>query len=286
MKYAFIARESASYPILALCKALQVSRSGFYEWKHRAPSKHAQKDAALLQHLRRIHRVSRERYGLIKAWKALQQEGIAVGRNRIARLRAEHRIYAKRRRRFVLTTKSKYSHEIPPNLLNRQFTVSAANKVWAGDVTFIATQGGWLYLAVLIDLYSRKVVGWSMSRRNNSTLVNDCLIMALQRRKPEAGLIHHSDRGRTYDTKELRALFKSYGLIASMSRKGNCWDNAVVESFFGQLKNELVCDRIFQTVDVAKTALFEYIEVFYNRQRLHQTLGYATPEQYEMRNVA
>lgn len=269
-----------------MCKAFDVSRSGFYEWKRRRPSQHAQDDKKLVQQLHRVHLRFRERYGLIKAWKTLKQEGVMVGRNRVARLRAEQQIYARRRRRFVVTTKSKYTHDVPSNLLNRQFTVARANKVWVGDVTFIATRSGWLYLAVLIDLYSRKVVGWSMSRSNNGELVNNCLTMAIGRRSPPVGVIHHSDRGKTYDTKELKQLLKSNGMIASMSRKGNCWDNAVVESFFGQLKNELVCGQIFHSVDKAKTAIFEYIEVFYNRQRMHQTLGYATPEQFEINNVA
>lgn len=286
MKYAFIEQHRGTYAIQAMCGVLQVSRSGFYAWRSREPSIHAQQDVQLLGHLRRIHQHSRENYGLLKAWKTLQQQGIACGRNRVARLRAAHDIYARRRRRFVVTSRSRHTPGIAPNVLNRQFRVAGPNQVWVTDVTFIATRQGWLFLAVMIDLFSRRVVGWSMSNRNNRELARNCLLMSVHQRTPQIGLIHHSDQGVTYSSAESRQLLQQHGMIASMSRRGDCWDNAVAESFFGQLKNELICGAVFNTMAEGRSAIFDYIEVFYNRQRLHQTLGYVTPEQFEMNAVA
>lgn len=281
MRYGFIQAQRAFYPVILLCRVMQVSRSGFYAWQGRGSSVRDQANAWLLDQILRIHRQSREHYGLRKVWQALHSEGISVGKNRIARLRRQHEIYSKRQRRFVITTRSRHREGIALNHLNRQFNVARPNEVWVGDVTFIPTREGWLYLAVLLDLYARKVVGWAMSARNNGALVLDCLNMAIARRRPPSGLIHHSDRGVTYATPAYRQRLAERGMVPSMSGKRDCWDNAVAESFFGTLKNELVHDADFRSRDEARLVIFEYIEVFYHRQRLHQTLNYQTPQVFE-----
>ncbi len=198
MKYAYIKDHHPSSSIAAMCRALPASRSGYYAWRHRKETPRARNRRSLLADIRRVHDQSKQRYGIIKYWKQLNQEGIRCGRDQVAGLREVHNIYAKRRRRFVVTTRSKHRHWIAPNRLQRDFTAIAPNHVWVGDVTFIATRTGWLYLAILIDLYSRKVVGWSMSNSNNGTLVKEALTMAIEHRKPTPGLIHHTDRGSTY----------------------------------------------------------------------------------------
>ena len=258
-----------------------MSRSGYYGWRHRSESNRAVRDRTLLKHIRRVHNQSREHYGIIKCWKQLTSEGISCSRDCVARLRREHKIYTKRRKRFVVTTRSKHTGWIAPNRLKRNFVSVTPDRVWVGDVTFIATRAGWLYLAVLLDLFSRKVIGWSMSNNNNGKLVQDALDMAVQHRQPEKGIIHHTDRGSTYAMKSYRDTLSRYGMISSMSRKRDCWDNAVAESFFSNLKNELIYWYNFSTREEARAAIFDYIEVFYNRQRIHQTLSYQTPEQFE-----
>jgi putative transposase len=263
-----------------MCRALRVSRSGYYDWRARPLSERTAANARLLNRIREIHRQSRENYGTRKLWRALLAEGHPCGRHRVARLCAAHGIQAKRMRRFrcAYTPQRRWA---APNLLNRDFHALAANRVWAGDITFIPTREGWLYLAVLIDLYSRRVVGWAMSEKMNQALVNDALQMAIEHRKPEPNLIHHTDRGILYATTSYQAILAYHGMLPSMSRKGDCWDNAVVESFFANLKNELIWHNRFKTRDEARAAIFEYIEIFYNRQRLHQTLDYVSPVRYE-----
>jgi len=287
VKYAYIDQHRTIFPVAAMCHALKVSRSGYYTWRCHPESQRTQEDRILLGHIRRVHDQSRQHYGIIKAWKQLHREGIVCGRDRIARLRRAHAIYSKRRRRFVVTTRSKHTHWIALNRLNRDFTMNKPNRVWVGDVTFISTRNGWLYLSVLLDLFSRKVVGWSMSNHNTGNLVKDSLEMAIEHRHPEQGLIHHTDRGSTYAMQSYRDVLERYGMLSSMSRKRDCWDNAVAESFFANLKNELISWRNFKNQDEARSAIFEYIEIFYNRQRLHQSLNYLTPEQFErMADVA
>ena len=281
MKYAYIQRHARTVSVATLCRVLGVSRSGYYSWWRRPESQRQQADRQLLIHLRAIHAQSRQHYGIVKAWKALNQAGIACGRDRVARLRRAHGMYARRRQRFVVTTRSKHRYWIAPNRLDRNFTVAAPNRAWVGDVTFIATRAGWLYLSVLLDLYSRKVVGWSMSNSNNGQLVQDSLAMAVEQRRPEPGLIHHTDRGSTYAMQSYRETLAQHGMVSSMSRTRDCWDNAVAESFFANLKNELIYWRNFKHQDEARSAIFDYIEIFYNRQRLHQTLNYQSPEQFE-----
>ena len=285
MKYAFINHYRHQFPIRQLCNVLNVSRSGYYAWRHRPVSERAQRDRHLLSHIRRIHEQSREHYGSRKCWKQLLREGVICGRDRVARLRRSDNIYSKRRRRFVITTRSKHRHWIAPNRLNREFTVTKPNRVWVGDVTFISTRSGWLYLSIMLDLFSRKVVGWSMGDRNNGQLTNDCLDMAIQHRKPQSGLIHHTDQGATYAMQSYRDKLKQLGIVSSMSRKQDCWDNAVAESFFSNLKNELVHETTFKNREQARMAIFDYIEIFYNRQRLHQTLNYSSPNEFENQNA-
>lgn len=266
-----------------LCHLLGVSRSGFYAWGSRGESQRVRDDRALLAHIERVHRDSREAYGAVKTWHALKAGGIACGRNRVARLRKQAGIEARRTRRFRVTTQSRHSYPIADNLLDRAFNVNRPNRVWVGDITFIPTQAGWLYVAILVDLFARKVVGWAMSRYIDRELVTSALAMALERRRPAPGLIHHTDQGRQYATESYRQRLIAHGMNPSMSRKGDCFDNACAESFMSTLKNELTHHLQFHTREEAKTAIFEFIEVFYNRQRLHQTLGYLSPAEFERR---
>lgn len=286
MKYAFIRDLHDQHSVRRLCCAVGVSSSGYYQWVTRIPSRRAQSDQHLLQQIRQVHRQSRENYGAVKTWRALKALGIDCGKHRVARLRNAYDLLARRRRRFVHTTRSKPRGWVAPNHLNRAFSVAQPNRVWVGDVTFVPTQAGWLYVAVLLDLYSRRVVGWSMSSRNNLRLVLDALTMAIQQRRPGPGLLHHTDRGRLYAAAEYRQILNHHHMIPSMSRKKDCWDNAVAESFFNNLKNELVYYQRYQDQNQARAAIFDYIEVFYNRRRIHQTLGYQSPHDFEIRNVA
>jgi len=229
----------------------------------------------------KAHQKSRRTYGSPRVHKELQSAGHRVGRKRVARLMRDAKITARRKRPFVRTTDSKHDNPIAPNVLERNFTTDAPNKAWVTDITYIHTNEGWLYLAVILDLFSRRVVGWAMDATMHTGLVLSALQMALSQRQPPTSLKHHSDRGSQYTSAEYRKALELNGITSSMSRKGNCWDNAVAESFFGGLKKELVHDVRFKTRAEAKQALFEWIEVFYNRQRLHSTLNYMTPDQFE-----
>jgi len=277
MKYDFMRSHADQFSLAGMCRVLSASRSGYYTWCHREPSTHQREDLALTEHVRRLHVASREAYGARKVWKALVAEGIACGRHRVARVRRENGIEARRRRRFKVTHYARRHKNTAPDLLRRKFQAERPNQCWVGDVTFISTRQGWLYLAVLIDLNSRKVVGWAMSDRNDEPLVSTALRMAITHRQPAAGLIHHTDRGVLYSSGNYRRLMASHGLLPSMSRHGDCYDNACAESFFSTLKNELVHGQAYATRDAARMAIVSYIEGFYNRKRLHQTLGYRTP---------
>lgn len=236
--------------------------------------------------IRRIHRESRENYGLIKTWEVFKARGIDCGKHRISRLRRKYKIVSKRQRRFKVTTKSKVGSWAAPNKLDQQFQRDEPNKAWVGDVTFIGTRRGTLYLSVLLDLFSRKVVGWSMSNRNNTKLIVNALKMAIMRAKPSQQVLHHSDQGANYTSYEYQDHLRANNFVVSMSRKANCYDNAVAESFFSTLKNELMWGNSFESPDQARKEIFEYIESFYNRRRIHQTLNYLTPEQAELAVVA
>lgn len=281
MKYAFIQDQRPHHALTDLCRLVRVSRSGYYSWLQQRPSLRAHRDAELLQQIQQVHVRHRGHSGALKTWRVLRLEGVPCGKHQVARLRQQHDIVAKRRRRYITTTRSKYSTWQAPNLLQRCFTVERPDRAWVGDVTHIHTREGWLFLAVLIDLYSRKVVGWSMHRHNNTELLLGALDMAVTRRGKHPGLINHSDQGRTYAGNAYQQRLADHGMRPSMSRKGDCWDNAVAESFFATLEFELIELQVFQSRSTAKAAIFEFIEVFYNRQRAHQTLGYKTPLQIE-----
>lgn len=286
MKYAFIQAHADIATVARFCRLLGVARSGYYAWRTRGESTRRQHDRALLAQIEHIHRASRQAYGAVKTWRELTARGIACGKHRVARLRRQVGIEARRTRRFRVTVEHHHTAPAAPNLVQRQFQTPSPDRVWAGDSTFIRTRQGFLHLAVLLDLYSRRVVGWSMSERPNLPLTMAALEMALLHRQPQHGLIHHTDQGPLYSAHAYREKLHAHGLRPSMSRRGNCYDNAVAESFFSTLKNELVHHCDFQTRDEARTAIFEYIEVFYNRSRRHQTLGYVSPAQFEQKGVS
>jgi len=249
VKYAFMQAHREDFELKRMCRVLQVSRSGYYDWARREESKRSQQDRLLLEEIRKMG------------------------------------IEARRKRKFRLAYKARNTAPAPPNLLRWPFKADYPDQIWVTDVTFIPTRSGWLYLAVMLDLHTRLVVGWSMKDRPNQELVNEALIMAVEQRRPKPGLIHHSDQGILYSSGSYLALLKKYGMLRSMSGKGNCYDNAVAESFFSSLKNEIVHHRNYQTRDEARTEIFEYIELFYNRKRLHQSLNYQTPMKYKSERV-
>ena len=281
MRYQFIKDHRRDHSVTRLCRALDVSRCGYYAWRTRPPSEQAQANVRLLEKIKVIHTQSRQTCGSDKTWCLLTQQGEACARHRVARLRRINGIEAIRMKRFRASRGARNNEPTANNVLNRQFTVNQPDHTWVTDTTFIPTRQGWLYLAVVVDLYARKVVGWAMGASNNSQLVCDALKMAVDHRQPKPGLLHHSDQGGTYTSAQYRHLLNQHQMISSMSRKGNCHDNAVAESFFGNLKNELIYHQDFRTRQAARSAIFDYIELFYNRKRLHQTLNYQTPEQYE-----
>lgn len=285
MKYAFIERERSTHRIERLCGAVGVSRSGYYAWRSRPESRRARENRTLLLQIRRVHEENREAYGAVKTWQALRAEGVMCGRHRVRRLRRADGIEARRMRRFRAAYQARNSAPSTPNWLNRQFEAPAPNRVWAADITFIPTRRGWLYLAVLLDLYSRRVVGWAMSHRPDSQLVLDALRMAVEHRGPSLGLLHHIDQGIQYASGDYQRQLQAHGMRPSMSRKGDCYDNAAVESFFSTLKNEWVFHQTFLDRDQARVALFDYIELFYNRRRRHTSLNYMSPLMYEEQSV-
>jgi putative transposase len=261
-----------------MCRVLTVSSSGYYDWLTRGRSQRERDNEELLLKIRRIHYEFRQAYGSLKVWKELQRRGSSCGKHRVARLRRLNGIEARRRRRFIITTRSKKIALPVGNILNRCFAPTQPNTAWVGDVTFLATRHGWLYLAILMDLYSRKIIGWSISERIDKQLVLQALDMAIVRRRTSRDVIHHTDQGSIYLSDEYVGKLNAYGMVQSVSRRGDCYDNAVAESFFSTLKNELLVGRAFQSRDEARREIFDYIEVFYNRKRLHQSLGYKTPE--------
>lgn len=267
--------------MVRMCAVLRVSRSGYYHWVDRPESKRARADRALLEHIRRVHVQARRAYGAVKTWRELHEQGIACGKHRVARLRRGDGIEAQRRRRFRVTVENRYTAPPAPNLVQRKFVVDAPNRIWVGDMTFIRTRTGFLYLAVLLDLYARNVVGWSMHDRPNLEVTLRALDMALAHRRPAPGLVHHTDQAPLYSAHAYRERMRAHGMLPSMSARGDCYDNAVAESFFSNLKNELFHHCDFASREAARAAIFDYIEVFYNRQRRHQTLGYVSPMQFE-----
>jgi transposase InsO family protein len=260
---------------------MQVSSSGFYAWCKRGSSQRAKDDAALKVEVRASHAASGKTYGSPRILKDLKEGGRKVGRKRVARLMREEGIEGQRKRRFRTTTDSRHSHPVAANHLNRDFTAPAPNRIWVSDITYIWTREGWMYLAAILDLFSRRVVGWSMDSRIDRTIALDALGMALRTRRPEPGLLLHSDRGVQYASGDYQAHLREHGIVCSMSRKGDCWDNAVAESFFSTLKAELVHRMDYASRDQARASVFEYIESFYNPRRRHSALGYLSPIAHE-----
>jgi len=265
-----------------MCRFMDVSRSSYYLWINSPKTEREQENEVLIEMIKVIFQKGRQSYGTRRVKNELAKQNKVVSRRRIGRLMNEAGLACKTKKKFKATTNSKHNKLIAPNLLKRQFTVSQPDRYYVGDMTYVATQEGWLYLAVVIDLYSRKIVGWSMDKRMKAKLVNDALRMAIWTRKPHKGLVWHTDRGSQYASDSHRALLKEHHVTHSMSRKGNCWDNAVSESFFHTLKTELIHHCQFKTRDEAKQAIFEYIEVFYNRERIHSANDYLSPVDYEM----
>jgi transposase InsO family protein len=287
VRFQWIAARRACYPLSVLCEALGVTRAGYYAWdkrRGRPRGERARRREGLAREVRSAHAQSRGTYGSPRVYHELKAKGVAVCENTVAKVMREQGIRSVVSRRFkVRTTDSSHDHPVAPNVLGRDFTADAPDRKWAADITYVATGQGWLYLAVVIDLCTRRVVGWAMADHLRAELCLDALDMALKRRRPAQGqgLLHHSDRGVQYACGDYRGLLREQGIACSMSRRGDCYDNAVVESFFKTLKAELVYQERYQTREQARRSIFEYLEVFYNRRRLHSALGYVSPEQFE-----
>lgn len=284
MKFVFITAEKAHYPIRMLCELLGVSRSGYYAWIDRPAAPKAVSDAQLVVEIKAAMRRGRGAYGSPRVHRELRARGVRVGKKRIERLMRENDLAARQKRRFVHTTDSHHERPIAPNVLDRNFDATAANEAWVGDVTYIPTGEGWLYLAVLLDLFSRRVVGWATSAINDTELALRALESALRARRPRPGLVHHTDRGSPYASSEYRSVLAVHAIVASMSRTGDCYDNAVAESFFATLKAEHVDHEDFATRDLGTASIGDYIEGFYNCARRHSHVGYVSPIEFELRS--
>ena len=282
MKFAFISEEKVAFPVAVLCRVMGVSPSGYYASLRRPVSSRVRRDADLVKRVAKVHAVSKRRYGSPRVHAELQATGDCVGRKRVARLMRENALVARSRRRFRTTTDSKHAFPIAPNILERDFTARAPDQAWVTDITFLWTNQGWLYLAVILDLFSRRVVGWATSQNVDRHLALAALDMALAHRKPISGLVHHSDRGSTYASTDYREALKSRGIECSMSRKGDCWDNAVAESFFATLKREMENSDDLESREVATLSIREYIDGFYNFQRRHSAINYNSPVEFEL----
>jgi putative transposase len=285
-KYQFIRDQASQYAVATLCRVLGVSRSGYYAWRSRAESRRQQENRSLVERIQASYMRSRRTYGSPRIHADLQAQGLHCSRKRVARLMRLVGIQAQRPRRTRGTTDSRHTLPVADNVLNRQFAAVAPNRKWGADITYIGTREGWLYLAVVMDLFSRRIIGWSMQPTLACGVVLDALRMALQRRSSSKQVVHPSDRGSQYASGDYQRLLAAAGMQCSMSRKGDCFDNAVVESFFGTLKTELVYQQQYTTRDEARSAIFEYMEVFYNRQRRHSALRYCSPIEYEAHHQA
>lgn len=286
MKYAFIEAHRARYPVPAMCELLEVSCSGYHAWRGRGPSPREQENNRLLMQIRAIHSASHGSYGSPRVHEELRDQGKVVSLNRVRRLMKKNGIAARHKRKFRATTDSRHNLPVAPNLLGQEFVTERPDQVWLADVTYLWTDEGWLYLACVLDLYSRLVVGWAMSEHNDRQLVIAALGMAYFQRRPARGLVHHSDRGSVYCSHDYQKLLKQYGMVCSMSRKANCYDNAPIESWFKSLKVEWVHLRRFATRAQARSDAFSYIETFYNPRRRHSSLGYLSPREFERRFAA
>jgi transposase InsO family protein len=282
VKYQFIEDHREQYPITMMCRVLDIARSGYYAWRKQPLSARQMADLLLMMHIRDVFEQSRQTYGSYRIQATLVEQGLRCGRKRVARLMREDELEPKTSRPFkVVTTDTNHTLPVAPNRLNQAFTADRPDQIWLADITYVPTAEGWLYLAVVLDLYSRRIVGWAMSDSLHRQLVIDALQMALTARQPPPGLLHHSDRGSQYASQEYQTLLTQAQMVGSMSRKGNCYDNAPLESFFGTFKTELVFHQHYPTRAQAKLDIFEYIEVFYNRVRRHSALDYKSPVNYE-----
>jgi len=289
MRIACIAQARGAYPVRLMCRLLGVSVAGFYAAQRRPPSARAQRDQGLRLQVRAAHAKSRRTYGAPRVHAELRAQGVPVAKKRVARLMREDGLVGRRPRRWVRTTDSAHAHPVAPNVLNRHFRVdqvTGLDQVWVSDLTYVPTREGWLFLAIVLELASRRVVGWAMRETLDADLALAALRMALADRRPAPGLLHHSDRGSQYACGEYRTLLAAHGLTASMSKKGDCWDNAVAESFFATLEIEVILEADWSTRDAARQAIFAYIETWYNRERRHSSLGYRSPVQYEREVLA
>jgi putative transposase len=282
VKFAFIKEHRRTWPVSVICRVLKVSYSGFFAWLKRPVSRRRRRQEELLEKIKAAFAENRGLYGSPRLYRALLIDGQLVCRNTVAKLMRQAKMRAKSRRRFVpRTTDSMHQQPVARNVLDRNFTAPAADRKWTTDITYVPTKEGWLYLAGVMDLFSRKIVGWSMADHMKTELVSDALQMALQRRQPHEDLLHHSDRGVQYASDEYQKVLAEKKIAVSMSGKGDCWDNAVMESFWATLKTELVYLEEYPTRQAARGSIFEYIETFYNRKRLHSSLGYVSPEMFE-----
>ncbi|TNF96109.1 MAG: IS3 family transposase [Gammaproteobacteria bacterium] len=281
VKYAFIQEQVTLYPVTLLCRITGVTHSSYYDWRRRGPKVIPAGEMALRRRMKELFIASRESLGSRTLMENLQSEGFEVGRDKVRRLMKSMKLKVRKKRKYKITTDSKHNLPVAENMLDRRFNPEKPNQAWGADITYVWTQEGWLYLAVIIDLYSRRVVGWCIDKRMSKSLVIRALMMAINLRNPPAGLIHHSDRGSQYASKAYQALLQQHGIICSMSRKGNCWDNAPVERFFSSLKREWTGDRLYRTRKEAIADVREYVAVYYNARRLHSTLGYKSPVDFE-----
>jgi putative transposase len=286
MKYAFILERQYEHSVRFLCHVLEVSPSAYYDWRKRPVSERKKKDDALQVLIKSSHELSRDSYGARRIKQDLESDGETVSRQRIRRLMSKNNLVSKHKKKFRITTTSDSKLPVADNLLNRNFKVAGPDQVYVGDITYVWTHEGWLYLAVMIDLFSRAVVGWSLSKRMKAALAINALEMAVLRRQPEAGLMVHHDRGSQYAGHDYQQLLERHGFVCSMSRKGNCWDNAVAESFFKTLKQELVNHCRFKTREEAEMMMFDYIEVFYNKERRHSNNEYLSPLEFGQLEIA
>ena len=282
MKFEFVQAEKGNFPVVLICRVLQVSTSGFYAWRKREPSERERRKQSLTANVTAVHEASKKRYGSPRVTRVLRKNGERVAERTVAKIMQENGLIARKKRRFKVTTDSKHTKRIADNLLRRDFTASEPNRVWVTDVTAVWTLVGWVYLAAIIDLFSRRVVGWAMSESNDTGLALLALDRAIALRNPRAGLVHHSDRGSPYGSDKYIARLDSVCIVRSMSGKGDCWDNAVAESFFSTLEHECRGMQDFANLSSAENVIGDYIDNFYNRDRLHSTIGYSSPIEFEI----
>jgi putative transposase len=284
VRYQFIKENTQNFRLSVMCRVLNISRTSYYQWQKRLGTQRRVEEEKFTELVRKHYQINKGRFGLLKLVKEIRKEGFCVNKKRIYRLMKKQGLYSLTSRKFKVTTKQGKGARFSENLLEGKFQSSSANEIWTSDITYIWTKEGWVYLAVVLDIYSRKIIGWAIQQRATADIVLKALMMAIVNRKPGKEIIFHSDRGSQYTSELVRSRLNLYGFRQSMSGKGNCYDNAITESFFSLLKRELVYLTIFETREQARREIFEYIEIFYNRQRIHSSLGYLSPVEFEMKN--